>query len=83
MSLFLQKMFPAKPANKPMTVAPTTNFKPFSSQSGHNPFMVAMQGDSKAFESSYGKNQPLAKPMFLGYDNDRALYGGSKLFVLY
>jgi len=83
MNLFLQKMMSTPTAVKPEMVGPITNFQEFTPKHGNNPFMLAMNTDSKAFETAYGKNQPLDKPMFLGYDNNRALYGGARLFVLY
>jgi hypothetical protein len=48
-----------------------------------NPFMAAMNSDSKEYQDMYGVNRPLAKPMFLGYRENQALYGGSRLFILY
>lgn len=48
-----------------------------------NPFMVALNPESKAFSQIYGQNKPLEKPMFFGYRNNKALYVGSRLFVLY
>ena len=49
----------------------------------NNPFMTAMQQDSAQYKAMYGVNQPLQKPMFLGHKGNQALYGGSKLFILY
>lgn len=49
----------------------------------NNPFMTALQQDSAQYKSQYGVNRPLAKPMFLGHRDNQALYGGSKLFILY
>lgn len=49
----------------------------------NNPFMAAQYNQSPEFLSELGKNRPLAKPMFLGYRDNKALYGGSRLFVLY
>lgn len=49
----------------------------------YNPFMAAMNQDSADFQSAYGVNRPLPKPMFLGYRDNKALYGGSRLFILY
>lgn len=55
------------------------NYKP----ANHNPFMVAMNDNSEAYRATYGINRPLKKPMFLGYRENKALYGGARLFILY
>ncbi|MGE0199730.1 MAG: hypothetical protein AB7P76_02040 [Candidatus Melainabacteria bacterium] len=52
-------------------------------QGRYNPFMTALNTESQEFQQAYGKNMPLTKPMFLGYRDNVALYGGSRLFVLY
>jgi hypothetical protein len=49
----------------------------------YNPFLSALNTDSSDFKDVYGVNRPLNKPMFLGYKDDKALYGGSRLFILY
>jgi hypothetical protein len=48
---------------------------------GNNPFLLAQTDPAKQLDQ-LGKNLPFAKPIFLGYKDDKALYGGSKLFVL-
>jgi len=53
------------------------------SPQGYNPFMTALKPDSHAYRETFGVNRPLDKPMFLGYRDNKALYGGSKLFILY
>ena len=49
----------------------------------YNPFMTALKPDSHAYRETYGVNRPLDKPIFVGYHNNKALYAGSKLFILY
>jgi hypothetical protein len=49
----------------------------------YNPFLAAQNSDSAGFKEMYGVNRPLDKPMFLGYRDDQAMYGGSRLFLLY
>lgn len=49
----------------------------------NNPFMIGMNRDNPQFMGYYGVNRPLKEPMFLGYKDNKALYGGSKLFILY
>ncbi len=53
------------------------------SQKRYNPFMAAQQPDSAEYQQMYGVNRPLEKPIFLGYRDNQALYGGSRLFILY
>ncbi|MBK8190137.1 MAG: hypothetical protein IPK79_06765 [Vampirovibrionales bacterium] len=47
-----------------------------------NPFMAAMDSAAPQFMATYGVNRPLSKPMFVGYHGDKAVIGGSRLFVL-
>lgn len=51
------------------------------SQKRYNPFMSAQNPESDDYH--YGVNRPLDKPAFLGYRDNQALYGGSRLFILY
>lgn len=84
MNTFLQKMFTPPAPTPAEKLSPLKPIIPGNVQFGKNPFMVAINNDSKDFEETYGKNKPLNKPMFLGYDEDnKAIYGGSRLFVLY
>lgn len=53
------------------------------SQQQGNPFMTALKPESSGYKDTYGVNRPLDKPMFLGYRDNKALYGGAKLFILY
>jgi len=69
----------AQPA---MAMVPVSTRQQQTTQ-GYNPFMAAMDRDSQQFKDMYGVNRPLAKPMFLGYRDNTALYGGSRLFILY
>ncbi len=84
MSLFLQKLFGGQepvaklPAPIPASL-PQTQGEPRP----QNPFMIAMNRDTQEFQNVYGINRPLKQPMFLGYREDKALYGGSRLFILY
>jgi hypothetical protein len=49
----------------------------------YNPFLSALDNDSVEFKEVYGVNKPLSKPMFLGYRDDKPVFGGSRLFILY
>ncbi len=73
-NVFLKQVFSGQV--NPIT-KPTQNF-----QSRKNPFLQAsgMQG---VHPDEIGVNQPLHHPMFVGYKNDKAIFAGSRLFVLY
>lgn len=62
--------------------APITTSTGASSKRG-NPFLSAMNSDSKEFKDSYGINKPLKEAMFLGYRDEQPVFAGSKLFILY
>jgi hypothetical protein len=47
-----------------------------------NPFMAASNYGQTPVEG-YGVNQPLRHPMFVGYRDNKPIYAGSRLFVLY
>lgn len=49
----------------------------------YNPFLTALNSDTAEFKEIYGVNRPLEKPMFLGYRDDKPMFGGSRLFILY
>lgn len=49
----------------------------------YNPFLAATNTETAEFKQMYGVNKPLEKPMFLGYRNEQAVFGGSRLFLLY
>lgn len=52
----------------------------------NNPFLInsfGKQGTSSGkSRNEVGVNEPLMRPMFLGYRDNKALYGGDRLFVL-
>jgi hypothetical protein len=48
---------------------------------GNNPFLLAQTDPAKQLEQ-LGKNRPFPQPIFLGYRDNQALYGASRLFVL-
>lgn len=47
----------------------------------NNPFMAASFGNTP--NDDYGANQPLKNPMFVGYKDNKPVFAGSRLFVLY
>ncbi|MEB3287979.1 MAG: hypothetical protein VKJ04_10805, partial [Vampirovibrionales bacterium] len=75
-------------ANAPLRNTTPSSFlnpiAPLEGQAGspqqHNPFMSALKPESRDYKEMYGVNRPLDKPMFLGYRDNKALYGGAKLF---
>jgi hypothetical protein len=73
---------PVKATTASLATAPVSSGFGGSTQR-YNPFMTALNTDSKAFKENYGVNRPLEKPMFLGYRDDKPLFGGSRLFILY
>ncbi len=44
---------------------------------------MAASGFNAVPDSDIGVNQPLNHPMFVGYRDNKAIYAGSRLFVLY
>lgn len=54
-----------------------------ASKKRYNPFLTALDTDSNEFKEVYGVNRPLGKAMFLGYRDDKPIYGGERLFILY
>jgi hypothetical protein len=49
----------------------------------YNPFLTALNSDTPEFKEVYGVNRPLDKAMFIGYRDDKPIFGGSRLFILY
>lgn len=79
---FIQKLLPGmQPPAKP-AVAPVS-LHTQASPNTQNPFMIASDTDNPQFMGYYGVNRPLKDPMFLGYRDNKALMGGSRLFILY
>ncbi|WP_373532437.1 hypothetical protein [Vampirovibrio sp.] len=48
-----------------------------------NPFLSAMNTESQEFKENYGVNKPLKDAMFLGYRDEKPVFGGGRLFILY
>lgn len=51
-----------------------------------NPFLASSEqsmGANPFTKSEVGVNQPLKSPLFVGYKDNKAIYAGSRLFVLY
>ncbi|MBY0404384.1 MAG: hypothetical protein K2X66_10840 [Cyanobacteria bacterium] len=85
-SSFLKNLLPGNVPVKAPTpmVSPTLNVKqPTTPGNVQNPFMMANDIENPNFMGYYGVNRPLKEPMFMGYRDDKPLYGGSRLFILY
>lgn len=48
-----------------------------------NPFLTAMNTESAEFKENYGVNRPLKEAMFLGYRDEKPVFAGGRLFILY
>lgn len=76
---FAQPIKAAMPSMAAAPIAPKTT----ATGKRYNPFMVALNNDSQEFKDVYGVNKPLEKAMFLGYHDNKPIYGGNRLFILY
>jgi hypothetical protein len=73
---------PIKGALASMAAAPVST-QPSIAHKRYNPFMAALNAESQEFKDVYGVNKPLEQPMFLGYHDNKPVYGGNRLFILY
>lgn len=73
--LILQQILSGRP-----TPVPSLNRE---SQPPKNPFLQANGLNQTLNQAEYGVNRPLRHPMFVGYRDNKAIYAGSRLFVLY
>jgi hypothetical protein len=64
-------------AGKPQPIVETMDKRP-----AKNPFLRANQSPEEMAQD-YGVNRPLRHPLFVGYRNNKPIYAGSRLFVLY
>ena len=76
---FARPLKAALPSMAAAPVAPKTN----TAGKRYNPFMVALNSDAPEFKDVYGVNKPLEQAMFMGYHNNKPIYGGNRLFILY
>ncbi len=65
-------------SGKPEAIAPSFG----SSAPGKNPFLQTTQYGEPS-NKEVGVNRPLRHPMFVGYLDNKPIYAGSRLFVLY
>lgn len=64
---------------KPQPVVPKQN----GESPVKNPFLQNQSLDTDKNVGEYGVNRPLKQAMFVGYRDDKPIYAGSRLFVLY
>lgn len=70
-------------ATLPSLAAPAVTKSAGANTRRGNPFLSAMNTESPEFKESYGINKPLKDAMFLGYRDDKPVFGGGRLFILY
>lgn len=70
-------------ATLPSLAAPAVTTSTGASAKRGNPFLTAMNTESPEFKEHYGVNKPLKDAMFLGYRDEKPVFGGSRLFILY
>jgi hypothetical protein len=77
---FLFGNLPVAAGQQTGAIQPTQfKFDPNLGANRENPFLKASLNPAAG---DIGVNKPLDKPMFLGYKGNKALYGGSRLFIL-
>ncbi len=47
-----------------------------------NPFLMSSEVSSLGKTRNMGENKPLEQPMFIGYHNEKPIYGGGQIFLL-
>ena len=47
-----------------------------------NPFLISSEISMLGKTRHMGENKPLEQAMFIGYHNEKAIYGGGQIFVL-
>jgi hypothetical protein len=84
-SPFIQGLTPRTPNVPVKRALPSLATGPVTTTFGSNknPFLTALNNESAEFKEMYGVNRPLKQEMFLGYRDDKPMYGGSRLFLLY
>ncbi len=72
--LWMQQILPglSQPVSKPS----------FGTRTSQNPF-ARSGGVGQSMPNEPGLNQPLRNPMFVGYRDNKPIYAGSRLYVLY
>lgn len=66
-------------------VAPTAQLGGLTPVAGigkANPFLMSNDLSTSVAQRGIGQNKPLEQPMFIGYHNEKPIYGGGKVFVL-
>jgi len=47
-----------------------------------NPFLISSEVSALGKPRNMGENKPLEQPMFIGYHNEKPIYGGGQIFLL-
>jgi hypothetical protein len=66
-------------------VAPTARMGALNPVTGigkANPFLMSNDLSTSVAQRGIGQNKPLEQPMFIGYHNEKPIYGGGKVFIL-
>lgn len=75
-NLFLRKILSGQ-------AEPVAAIQAESNRQFKNPFLQASYQQKNGFIDDCGVNLPLRHPMFVGYRDNKPIYAGSRLFVLY
>ncbi len=75
------------PSAPPVTRPNRPNFPPpitpeFTSIGKSNPFLISSEPSALGKPRYMGENKPLEQPMFIGYHNEKPIYGGGQIFLL-
>ncbi|MFN9691158.1 MAG: hypothetical protein ACK551_03560 [Vampirovibrionales bacterium] len=54
----------------------------FSGIGKSNPFLISSELPTLGKTRHMGENKPLEQPMFIGYHNEKPIYGGGQIFLL-
>jgi hypothetical protein len=93
---FQQQVMPQAQAASPQAFTPAPNLRPTPGLEGGgitglpvparvgaaNPFLVENAGSLQSAPRQIGVNKPLEQPMFIGYHDNKPIYGGGKVFIL-
>jgi hypothetical protein len=73
----------APPVTRPnMPNFPTPVMGEFSGIGKSNPFLLSSEPSALGKSRYMGENKPLEQPMFIGYHNEKPIYGGGQIFLL-
>ncbi|MFM7390704.1 MAG: hypothetical protein ACKO34_08820 [Vampirovibrionales bacterium] len=71
------------PASRPLTPSLGSDSLQAQGKLGQrNPFLISSDVSTANPTPNLHQNQPFSKPLFMGYYNNKPLYGATKLFIL-